>query len=148
MVKTCTSCHKELAATTENFYLEPRGKFGLFSKCKKCKSEYAKKYDQKNKIKLAQYHKKYNEENKIKIAQYNKKYRQENKIKKTKYDKKYRQENKIKENERGKKYDKKQIKNLGTRYLKSLLRHQGFSNNQITPEIIELKLIIIKTKRL
>ena len=133
MVKTCTGCHKELAATTDNFCIRPLGKFGFAAKCKKCNAEYAKKYQQENKIRLAERDKKYYQENKIKIAKHNKKYKEKNKIKIAKYYKKYFQE--IKEN-------------LNGQYLKILLEKQGFSKEQMTPEIIELKLILIKTKRL
>jgi len=136
MVKTCTGCHKELASTKENFNLSTGGKFGLNSKCKNCKSEYIKKYYQENKINSP--------ENKIKIAQERKKYRLENKKKIDKYRKKYRLENK----KAASKYQKKYVEKLNIPYLKSLLKQQGFSSEQLTPEIIELKLILIKTKRL
>jgi hypothetical protein len=133
MVKTCTGCYKELAATTDNFCIYQFGKFGLYAKCKKCKCKYEKKYQQENKIKLAEYQKKHYQENKIRISEYAKKYRQENKIRIT---------------ENAKKYRKEDTENLNLSYLKRLLKRQGFSTEQITPEIIELKLILIKTTRL
>jgi lipopolysaccharide export LptBFGC system permease protein LptF len=159
MLKTCNSCHKELAATTDNFYIKARGEFGLLSKCKNCHAEYEKKYQQENRIKLAESAKKYRQENKIRIAEKKKKYRQENKIRIAEWHKKYRQENKITITEEKKKYyqenrikiikdARKNTKNLNLPYLKRLLKRQGFSTEQITPEIIELKLILIKTTRL
>ena len=40
------------------------------------------------------------------------------------------------------------IENLGNAYVKQRLRTQGFKNEQITPELIELKRITLKTTRL
>lgn len=41
--KHCTGpCDRTLDATTEFFYAAKRGKYGLSSRCKKCKDEYAK----------------------------------------------------------------------------------------------------------
>lgn len=36
MTKVCTSCKSLLAATPENFYRSPSGRFGLQAKCKVC----------------------------------------------------------------------------------------------------------------
>jgi hypothetical protein len=148
MVKTCTGCHKELAATKENFHCSKDCKFGLMSKCKKCRLECRKKYVQENKIKIAKTAKKYREENKIKLLKYQRKYVQENKIKIAKHNKKYKEKNKIKIAKYNKKYFQEIKENLNGQYLKILLEKQGFSKEQMTPEIIELKLILIKTKRL
>lgn len=35
--KVCTKCKEEFEATTENFYRQKGGKFGLYGYCKKCK---------------------------------------------------------------------------------------------------------------
>ena len=40
------------------------------------------------------------------------------------------------------------IENLGNAYVKQRLRTQGLKNEQITPELIELKRITLKTTRL
>ena len=60
------------------------------------------------------------------------------------YDKKYREANadKIKNNA------KKSILTIDDRYAKSLLKLNGFPKESITPELIEVKRIILKTKRL
>ena len=68
--KTCTICKAELPATTEYFFKEKRGKYGLRSKCKPCYQagvkilkakpsyrkkaiEHGRKYYQKNKTRFA-----------------------------------------------------------------------------------------------
>ena len=47
-----------------------------------------------------------------------------------------------------KKRNRTQIDKLKDAYVKKLLRAQGFPKEAITPELIELKRITIKTKRL
>ena len=62
LTKICTSCGKELPASTEYFHKNPKGKFGLQQKCKSCRAwsnpdntekeaqrKYSKKYYAKNK---------------------------------------------------------------------------------------------------
>ena len=43
--KICSKCKRELPATTDFFYVESRGKHGLYSICKDCKSIYNKQRD-------------------------------------------------------------------------------------------------------
>lgn len=42
--KTCTKCNKELPATTEFFYKQKMGMFGIKSTCKDCDKNYNKEY--------------------------------------------------------------------------------------------------------
>lgn len=78
LTKICTKCNKELPATEEYFQKHIKGKYGLRSYCKECRSKYQKKYN-----------KTYNHINKEKIAESSRKYYHDNKEKfknKYKYD--------------------------------------------------------------
>lgn len=68
-------CGKE--KLLEEFYKNPRGKYGRSSKCKVCMAEYYKD----NKEKIAERGKQYYQDNKEKIAEYEKQYREANKEK-------------------------------------------------------------------
>lgn len=46
LTKVCTKCNKELPATEEFFEKVIKGKYGLRSYCKECKSKYQKKHQQ------------------------------------------------------------------------------------------------------
>lgn len=69
MTKTCTSCGKDFPASTEYFYKEKAGKFGLRSKCKQCmnistvknKREKSDYYNQKARERRAANPEKYRE---------------------------------------------------------------------------------------
>ena len=47
-MKLCTKCKKELPATAEYYFKEPKGKHGLRSKCKQCLNEARKECRAKN----------------------------------------------------------------------------------------------------
>ena len=75
------------------------------------------------------------------------------------YDRKYRLENAEKIKTHNTKYRAKNAENIKTsnakatsslasHYVKRILVSQGFKNEQITPELIELKRITLKTSRL
>ena len=102
---------------------------------------------------------KYRAENAEKIKAKKAKYRAENAEKAKAGEAKYRAENAEKEKARFRKYraenaEKIKAKNAKRRddlkdpYVKDTLRAQGFKNEQITPELIELKRITLKTTRL
>ena len=40
LYKKCTTCGKWLVASTDNYYRQKRGKYGLVSQCKECKKQY------------------------------------------------------------------------------------------------------------
>ena len=58
-IKVCTTCNKILVANEINFNKKKNGKFGLESKCKKCRKEYQKQWREENK----EYYKEWREEN-------------------------------------------------------------------------------------
>jgi hypothetical protein len=126
------------------------------------KSTYNRENYLKNKEKIAERCKKYRLGNKEKIVEINRRYFLENKEKISEKCKEYRLENKEKISERNKKYYLKNKKGGGDYllygrksrellldgYVKSILKKMGFLQEQITPELIELKRINIKTERL
>lgn len=48
LTKTCSFCKEIFPATSEYFYKSKKGKFGLKSRCKKCRDDYNKTYRKKN----------------------------------------------------------------------------------------------------
>lgn len=57
--KICTKCKRELPNTTEYFYVQRNGKFGLRADCKECCNKYQKEYDKKNREEIREYQKEY-----------------------------------------------------------------------------------------
>ena len=104
--KTCTKCGETLPATTEYFYKQKNGKYGLHSICKKCLIECGKQYRENNKDKIAERNKQYYKNNKDKIAELNKQYRENNKDKIAELGKQYYEDNKDKIAEQQKQYRK------------------------------------------
>ena len=94
--KKCTQCGETLPATTEYFHKKKTGKYGLNSKCKKCRAEYHKQYNEDNKDKTAERWKQYYENNKDKERERKKQYREDNKDKISEYHKQYYENNKDK----------------------------------------------------
>ena len=75
--KQCTKCGRKLPATTEFFYRNKGGKWGLRVECKECNNERAKQYRETHKDKITEYHKEYYENNPHIIFNYNNKRRQQ-----------------------------------------------------------------------
>ena len=94
--KRCSKCGEWKVASTVNFYKKKDGKYGLNSRCKKCRAEYKKQYRENNKDKIAEYKKQYYENNKEKLAEQHKQYYENNKDKILEYSKQYRENNKDK----------------------------------------------------
>lgn len=129
-------------------------------KDKEIEKEYKRKWHQenkeKNRNKRAAYKKEWELKNKDKISEYNKKQNLKNKDKISKYNKKYRIENLEKVKLLDKNRDKevrrlgsiKRTEKLSNGYINQILAQQGFPKESITPELIEVKRIILKTKRL
>ena len=92
--------------------------------------------------------KKYKDKNKIILAEASKKWYLENKQRHADLVYSYRVKNLENSLITNRNSEKKAIAELKDRYLIKLLKNQGFKNDQITPELIELKRITLKTKRL
>ena len=131
--------------------------------CKKCnenKNTYLFGYSSKNKDGFSFYCKDCNNiifrEIKTRPEQrenhrlYSIEYRKNNPEKSKLSDKKYRQkeEVKVKRKTQSNMYQENLRNELGDLYVKQQLKSIGFKNEQITPQLIELKRITLKTKRL
>lgn len=76
--KKCTNCEEVFEASTEYFYRQKNGKFGLSSKCKTCSNKKVSAYREANREKDREYALKYYYKNKEKILKKQKKYLDEN----------------------------------------------------------------------
>ena len=125
VIKICSVCKEMLVAYNGNFGKEKGGKYGLRSRCKRCRKIERKEYYEENKEKIKEYHKKhyeenkelykeYREENKEKIKEYHREYYEENK----EYYKGYYEENKEKIKKRYKKWYKNNPEKQFNKYAK------------------------------
>ena len=143
-IKVCSKCGRLLVAYSGNFKKNKKGKWGLYSSCKRCDkqyrgenkeqiAEYKKQYYEENKEQIAEKNKQYREEHKEQIVEYQKQYREENKEYYAEYYKQYREENKEKLAEYSKKYreDNPHIKFNNHNKRRQLEENQG---NGITKE--------------
>ena len=103
------------------------------AKTKEEKAEYNRKYYIDNKEKIKAHSVKWNAENPEKVKAGDAKH----------YAKKYAENP-----EKFKARSTRSVADLKESYIKSKLRQQGFPNESITPELIELKRITLKTTRL
>ena len=103
--KICTKCNKEFPATIDFFSKCKKGKYGLNSTCKECRSEYNKQWFQNNKERKNECKKKWREENKEKHNEWTKQYCETNKEYISKQKKQYREKNKEHISEQKKEYD-------------------------------------------
>ena len=130
ITKTCTKCKEE-----KPLFLFNKRKNGVYPRCKECCCiilyELRQRPGQKEKHTL-----------------YSIEYRKKNPELTKSCSKKYRRNNKEKLNIKSKKYNAIIRNELGDSYVKLQLTNQGFLKDQITPELIELKRIMLKTKRL
>lgn len=123
------------------------------------KKEYDRRSKQRNKEKNKEWAKKYRLENREKVNETRRKFREKNREKIKKWYKLWANNNAEKLREKKKQWadnnaeklrelsKKKREILLGT-YVKSRLRRNGFPKEAITPELIEVQRLIIKTKRL
>jgi len=102
--KRCSKC-KDVKSIKE-FLEDKTRKDGLYPQCKKCVSEYQKKYRSKNKDKLKKRHKEYLELNKQARSEYQKKWQKDNRENIKKQRKQYRENNKLKIKKSDQEYSK------------------------------------------
>lgn len=160
-VRTCTKCKEE---KNINEFLVHHKHFSDYGRvCKQCKSKKARYYQEKNKeyytLKRNEYYQKNKETLKLKTKNWRKnnpekaliisrKAKKITKEKNREYAKRFRQNNPDKIKADVNKHQKRYCETLHDIYVKSSLKRVGFINDQITPELIEVKRLIIKTKRL
>ena len=76
--KICTTCKQEL--NIKEFSKQPRGKYGVKARCKRCTNAYNRSYREKNQDTLRKKQKLYYDQNKDKCSERWKKYYQKNKV--------------------------------------------------------------------
>ena len=114
---------------------------------KEAEREYKRRYREANKERILAREKAYREANKERVAIKNKKYREANKDKIKAIQKTYREANRKKESARQRDWERANIKAIGASYCANRLKKQGFTPDQITPELIEVKRQLIKINR-
>ena len=68
VMKKCNKCGRWLVANTVNFYRDKNGKYGLVSRCKRCRAEYDSRHYFKNKDMYSENNKIWHNQNKEKHA--------------------------------------------------------------------------------
>ena len=129
--KVCNKCGVEYPATREFFYVRKENKCGLKCTCVKCIRERDKLHRKNNSEKFKAKRKKYREENIEKVRAAYRKWKAENPEKARESDRKYREEN---------------IEKI--RYIQTELRLKKQIGAPPPPELVEIKVLINKTKQL
>lgn len=126
LTKVCKKCKIEKGFDLFQKYKKSRD--GYRTQCKQCDYEYHKKYCQTHRSEMCQYVKKNGQKNNYK---HQKEYHKNN------------PNNRIEMIKNG-------VDSLNDRYVKSTLKHSGFSREMLesNPEIVEVKRLLIKTRRL
>lgn len=91
--KICNTCKAELELNDNNFHRRKDGKDGFRNECKKCTSEYEKKYRKSNKEAISEYMTEYAKTHQESLREYRKVYREENKDIISEHKKEYRLKN-------------------------------------------------------
>jgi hypothetical protein len=122
------------------------------NRCAICRDEYTKTYNRRyiieNKHRLSAARKKYYIDNKQRIKALNKEWKLKNKDKLKILAKEYRNKNKIKINISKFRCYEYYRDSLADNYVKGSLRQEGVSDKNITPALIEIKRLFLKTNRL
>ena len=147
-LKKCSKCGEEKPLS--EFYTDVSQSSGYATYCKKCSLIAAKEWREKNKERVKELRRNWNKANKEKVLEQNKK-----RLKKWRSNNNNREKANAAKREYNKKNpekinagEKRRVENCSPCYIKSKLKRQGFIETQITPELIEKKTGIIKTKRI
>ena len=134
VMKECTKCGEWLVANNYNFHKQKNGKWGLQSRCKKCKNNTNKQWRENNKEHIMEYRKKYHKNNKEYNKERNKKWCENNKEYRKEYRKEYYKNNKnyFKEHSKGWRRDnpEKIFNNHNKRRSKEENQGRGITKNQ------------------
>ena len=132
--KKCTCCGGEFPATTEYWYKNKKGKYGLRATCKQCYIEKAKLYNQRPEVK-----EKLSKNKRLR-------YHSDDLFRKKciKGKKLWGKNNPEKYKELSARHYKKVINELRSAYVAKIMHR---SVNDLTPEIIETKRLIIQLRR-
>lgn len=141
--KRCTKCGVEKHES--EFAKNKTLKDGLSYYCKKCLSEYSKKYRVENYENVKEKEKKYRVENRDKVKSAVRKWQEKNKEKTIETIVKWQKENKEKTKEYHIKWSNK---NQNMAYYSQKQRLKKQIGETPPPELVEVKLLINKTKRL
>ena len=136
--KKCGKCG-EVKPISE-FFKHKNTKDRMFPQCKCCMKKIKEEYRKKHPEKTKEYRKKHQKEIKEYRKEYRKKHPEKTKESQKEYRKKYQK--KLKE------YQEECRKNLHPSYVKKELKRLGYTKEEITPELIEVKKETLKTKRL
>lgn len=147
-MEVCIKCNQEKCIN--EFVKNKQCKDGITGTCKQCAREYYKKYRDKNHDKLLQLKRKWIDNNRNHVNESNRKYKKENSEKERQYKTNYNNANREQINKKNMDRYTYDCEHLGNMYISSLLRQSRFTTEQINenPELIEVKRLIIKTKRL
>ena len=158
LTKVCSRCKVEKGV--DDFYKTKYLKCGLTSYCKGCCSKNTAKYNRENSEKVKKRWDEWKNNNPEKLKKYKTKWKTSNTEKIKKYyennadkikekSREYYAHNSINVNKCNAEYKKEFIVNLKDEYIKGLLRCQNYPQELINnPEFIEVKRLLIKTKRL
>ena len=146
--KKCTCCGGEFPATEEYWYKHKRSKYGLNSKCKRCYKEYGQRLEVKER-KSKRQRLRYNSDDLYRKTILEKRMLRRESI--AEYKHQWEKNNpeyhniRYKNNsEKIKEHRRKVVDELRPYYVASSMRR---SVNDLTPEIIETKRLIIQLKR-
>lgn len=112
------------------------------------KNEYARKYYALNKSKINKYTNNWRQNNLEKVNKLSRDKYDLNKVDRANYIRQWRYDNKERSTKMSKKAFEKSKNTLSDSYIIKMMKKQGLFTEKITPEIIELKRITLKTKRL
>ena len=157
-LKRCIKCGE--AKGVDEYHADRTRKDGLSNKCKYCVSTYRRKYYLDNIEKINLHTKEYFKEHIDEKRAYNKKWKSKNKPFLREMNRNWHRKNKVTEYARAKLWrisNKDKVKELNKKYRDTLpdsyikaalIRQYKVNASYIKPDFIEIKRIIIKTKRL
>lgn len=100
LTKICNKCQQEFPATTEYFYADKEGKYGLRGQCKSCRGAYHNQYRESHREIICERSRQYHATHREQVLERMRDYRESNKEREHQRNWLYRQANKAKIQER------------------------------------------------